>query len=126
MGGTTMDELIKLIKERLYDETEKEKKFIMENAKWIEEQSERFEEEANKIIVDIVKTAEIVPKETLIDILQNKGNVFVNEFNVDHDGMCLDLRIGGFNILAVRPELNKGVYSFIVIVKKLQDKEKEE
>ena len=121
-----MDELIKLIKERLYDEMEKEKKFIMENAKWIVEQSERFEVKANKIIVDVVKTAEIVPKETLIDILQNKGNVFVNEFNVDHDGMYLDLRIGGLNILADRPELNKGVYSFIVIVKKLQDREKEE
>ena len=121
-----MDELIKLIKERLYYEMEKEKRFIKENAKWIAGQAERFEVKANKIIDSVVKTAEIVPKETLIDILQNKGNVFVKEIKVDYDGTHLDLRIGGLNLLADRPEFNKGVYSFIVIVKKLQDKEKEE
>ena len=118
-----MDDLTTQIRNMLKAEIENEKKFILETAKWIADQAKTFEKKANKIIDDVIKTCEIVPKETIIDILQNHGSVFVKEIDVHHDGMHLDLSIDGLNILTDRPEFNKGRYSFIVIVKKLQDKE---
>ena len=118
-----MDELTMEIRKQLEDIMVKEKQFIRETAKWIADQAGKFEDKANKIIDDVIKTCEIVPKETILDILQNHGSVFVNEYSVPYDNCHLRIEVGGY-VLSSDAKLDKGKYSFIVIVKKVKDRVK--